>query len=98
MRRRRLGWTSSRSMWARRTSSRKPSSRRAPGAPMAKHRIPAVCDVQKWAEEGGGLTTYGPDFPGLYKRAAELMDKILSATKPADIPVEQPTKFLLTVN
>jgi putative ABC transport system substrate-binding protein len=42
--------------------------------------------------------SYGPNFPGLYRRAAELVDKILRGTKPGDIPVEQPTKFDLVVN
>jgi len=48
--------------------------------------------------EAGGLISYGPDFPDLYGRAAELVDKILRGTKPADIPVEQATKFELIVN
>ena len=42
--------------------------------------------------------SYGPNFPSLYRRAGDLVDKILRGTKPADIPVEQPTKFDLTVN
>jgi putative ABC transport system substrate-binding protein len=42
--------------------------------------------------------SYGPNFPDLYRRAAELVDKILRGTKPGDIPVEQPTKFDLVVN
>ena len=42
--------------------------------------------------------SYGPNFPDLFKRAAELVDKILRGTKPANIPVEQPTKFDLVVN
>lgn len=46
----------------------------------------------------GGLTSYGPDFPDLARRAAELVDKALRGTKPADIPVEQPTKFELVIN
>jgi putative ABC transport system substrate-binding protein len=65
---------------------------------MAKYRIPAVCDVRVWAETGGGLTTYGPDFPGLFARAADMTDKILAGARPADIPIEQPTKFVLTIN
>jgi len=46
----------------------------------------------------GGLLSYGPNFPDLYRRAAELVDKILRGAKPADIPVEQPTKFDFTIN
>ena len=42
--------------------------------------------------------SYGPNFPDLFRRAAELVDKILHGTKPANIPVEQPTKFDLVVN
>ena len=48
--------------------------------------------------EGGGLMSYGPNFPDLFRRAADYVDKILRGTKPADIPVEQPTKFDLVVN
>jgi ABC transporter substrate binding protein len=46
----------------------------------------------------GGLLSYGPNFPDLYRRAAEIIDKILRGAKPADIPVEQPTKFDFTIN
>jgi putative ABC transport system substrate-binding protein len=48
--------------------------------------------------EAGGMLSYGPSIPHLYRRAAELVDKILRGTKPADIPVEQPTKFELVIN
>jgi putative tryptophan/tyrosine transport system substrate-binding protein len=48
--------------------------------------------------EVGGLMSYGPNFPDLFRRAAEYVDKILRGAKPADIPVEQPTKFDLVVN
>jgi putative ABC transport system substrate-binding protein len=44
------------------------------------------------------LMSYGPDFPDLFRRSAEIVDKILRGTKPSDIPVEQPTKFDLVVN
>jgi len=48
--------------------------------------------------EVGGLISYGPNFPDLWRRAAELVDKILRGARPANIPVEQPTKFDLTIN
>jgi len=48
--------------------------------------------------EAGGLMSYGPNFPSLYRRAGDFVDKILRGAKPADIPVEQPTKFDLSVN
>jgi putative ABC transport system substrate-binding protein len=48
--------------------------------------------------EAGGLMSYGPNFPDLFRRAGDYVDKILRGAKPADIPVEQPTKFDLVVN
>jgi putative ABC transport system substrate-binding protein len=48
--------------------------------------------------ETGGLVSYGPNFPSLYRRAADYVDKILRGAKPADIPVEQPSKFDLIIN
>ena len=57
-------------------------------------------DLYSFREEvvAGGLLSYGPSFPDLFRRAAELVDKILRGAKPADIPVEQPTKFDLVIN
>jgi putative ABC transport system substrate-binding protein len=48
--------------------------------------------------EAGGLMSYGPNFPDLYRRTADFVDKILRGAKPAEMPVEQPTKFDLAVN
>jgi putative tryptophan/tyrosine transport system substrate-binding protein len=60
-------------------------------------RLPAIYNAKEHVE-AGGLMSYGPNFPDLYRRAAEYVDKILRGAKPADIPVEQPTKFDLVVN
>jgi ABC-type uncharacterized transport system substrate-binding protein len=48
--------------------------------------------------QAGALMSYGLNVPALFRRAAELLDKILRGTKPADVPVEQPTTFRLVVN
>ena len=60
-------------------------------------RLPTIYGFRELTESGG-LMSYGPYFPALYRRTAEFVDKILRGTKPADIPVEQPTKFELVIN
>jgi putative ABC transport system substrate-binding protein len=64
----------------------------------AKNRLPLVYDTREHAEKAGGLMAYGPNFADLLRRAATYVDKILKGTKPADLPVEQPTKFELIIN
>jgi putative tryptophan/tyrosine transport system substrate-binding protein len=60
-------------------------------------RLPTTYNVKE-SVEAGGLMSYGPNFSDLFRRAADLVDKILRGAKPADIPVEQPTKFDLVIN
>src|SRR5262245_40268463 len=60
-------------------------------------RLPTMY-TQREAVEAGGLMSYGPNFPDLFRRTADFVDKILRGAKPDDIPVEQPTKFDLVIN
>jgi putative ABC transport system substrate-binding protein len=60
-------------------------------------RLPTMHGVREYVQTGG-LMSYGLNFPDLFRRAAEYVDKILRGVKPGDIPVEQPTKFDLVIN
>jgi ABC-type uncharacterized transport system substrate-binding protein len=60
-------------------------------------RLPTMHGLREYVE-AGGLMSYGPNLPDLLRRAADYVDKILRGAKPADLPVEQPTKFELTIN
>ena len=60
-------------------------------------RLPTIHVAREFVESGG-LMSYGPNFADLFRRAADYVDKILRGTKPAEIPVEQPTKFDLVIN
>ena len=60
-------------------------------------RLPTIYFVREYVESGG-LMSYGPNFPDLFRRAADMVDKILRGAKPGDLPVEQPTKFDLVIN
>ena len=61
------------------------------------HRLPSAVGSKEYAE-AGGLISYGADYPDLFRRVAVFVDKILAGAKPADLPVEQPTKFELVIN
>ena len=63
----------------------------------AQHRLPAVY-YGRFFVAGGGLISYGPDFIDQYRRAAGYVDRILKGEKPADLPVQAPTKYELVIN
>jgi putative ABC transport system substrate-binding protein len=62
-----------------------------------RHRLPSIAPWRQFAAEGA-LMSYGPDTTDIFRRAADYVDRILKGTKPADLPVQQPTKFQLVVN
>jgi putative ABC transport system substrate-binding protein len=63
----------------------------------AQQRLPAMYEERDFVD-AGGLMAYGPNLAANYRRAAAYVDKVLKGTKPADLPVEQPTKFELVIN
>lgn len=64
---------------------------------MAKHRLPGMFPFREFVQEGG-LLSYGPDYTDMYRRAATYVAKILRGATPADLPMEQPTKFEFVIN
>jgi len=62
----------------------------------AEHHLPAIYFFRQFAN--GGLIVYGPDLADLFRRAGGFVDRIFKGAKPADLPVEQPTKFELVIN
>ena len=73
-------------------------SQRAPIIAFAiRHRLPTISAFRDFAE-AGGLMAYGPEVPDVLRRAVGSIDKILRGAKPADLPVQQPTKFELVIN
>jgi len=64
---------------------------------VAKSQLPAIYETRDWTD-AGGLMAYGASDAELYRRAASFVDKILKGAKPAELPVEQPTKFELLIN
>ena len=63
-----------------------------------KHQLPTIYHQSEFVVSSGGLMSYGPDFHDLFRRSATYVDKILKGAEPADLPVQQPTKFELIIN
>jgi len=62
-----------------------------------KHRLPGIYEERQYVADGG-LMSYGPNFPDLFRRSATYVDRILKGARPGDLPIEQPTKFELVIN
>jgi putative ABC transport system substrate-binding protein len=64
----------------------------------AQRQLPAMYETREWYLDAGGLMAYGPSLGDLFRRAATYVDRILKGAKPADLPVERPTKFDFVIN
>ncbi len=64
---------------------------------VAESRLPAVYHA-RWYVQAGGLMSFGVDYPAIWRRVGLYVDRILRGAKPADVPVEQPTRFELVIN
>jgi putative tryptophan/tyrosine transport system substrate-binding protein len=73
------------------------SARRQIVALAAEHRLPVMYEAREFVGDGG-LISYGPDIVDMTRRAAAFVDKILKGANPADLPIEQPTRFELAIN
>jgi putative ABC transport system substrate-binding protein len=62
-----------------------------------RHRIPSIFGFREWVE-AGGLLSYGSNLPAMFRRAVDYVDRIAKGARPADLPIEQPTKFELILN
>ena len=75
-----------------------PRSRNAEAAGAAlRHHLPSIGTIRRWAD-AGFLMSYGPNITDMFRLSADYVDKILKGAKPADLPVQQPTRFELVVN
>jgi putative ABC transport system substrate-binding protein len=64
---------------------------------LSSRRIPAISQFRSYPD-GGGLMSYGPDLSHLYRRVSSQVSRVLRGTRPADLPIERPTKFELVIN
>ena len=62
------------------------------------HRLPSICGFVPIFAQAGGLLAYGPDFPDLFQHAADYVAMILRGSKPAELPIQRPSKFDLVIN
>jgi putative ABC transport system substrate-binding protein len=79
------------------SSPRFAATRVAIAASALKKGLPAACEEREFAA-AGCLISYGPSFAAMFRRAAYYVDKILKGSRPADLPIEQPSKFELVIN